>query len=284
MNHSTSNRRDFLRRGFVLGAAGVALPRAARARENPVAAMPGFGLSLASYTFRKFDLAVTLGFTRRVGIDHICLKSFHLELDSPPEECSRVATQCRTAGVPLWAGGVITMRTEEQVNQAFNYAKAAGMRCIVGVPYPEVLPLVERQVRSHNISVAIHNHGPGDALYPLPQDALRRIRELDPRIGVCIDVGHTTRIGGDVAEAIRACGARVLDVHLKDVTAAEPAAEEVEIGRGIIDIPGLLRALRTVGYRGYLSFEHEKDPDDPLPGLAESVGYVRGVLAVLDRA
>ena len=34
-------------------------------------------------------------------------------------------------------------------------------------------------------------------------------------------------------------------------------------------------------YDKVVSFEFEKDGKDPLPGLAESVGYVRGVIRVL---
>lgn len=282
MHHSSlSTRRRFLRRSLALSAAGLGMTGSLLAQGNRPKAKPRFGLSLASYTFRQFDLARALEFTRRVGVDHICLKSFHLALDSPPAACAQVAAECRRAGINLWAGGVITMRTPAEVEQAFAYAKTAGMRCIVGVPYPDVLSQVEKQVQTHGINVAIHNHGPGDQLYPLPQDALAAIRDRDPRMGVCVDVGHTTRVGGDVIDAIQACGARVLDVHLKDVTATKPDAEEVEIGRGILDIPGILRSLRAVNYQGLLSFEYEKDPDDPLPGLAESVGYVRGVLAAL---
>ncbi|RME94540.1 MAG: sugar phosphate isomerase/epimerase, partial [Verrucomicrobia bacterium] len=118
-------------------------------------------------------------------------------------------------------------------------------------------------------------------LYPRPQDALERIRNRHPGLGLCIDIGHTQRIGVNPAEAIRQAGSRVFDVHTKDVSAASPEGRTVEIGRGVIDIPAVIEALHDVGYQGFLSFEHEKDPDDPLPGLAESVGYIRGVIRMM---
>jgi inosose dehydratase len=34
----------------------------------------------------------------------------------------------------------------------------------------------------------------------------------------------------------------------------------------------------NMGYAGTAAFEYEKDEKDPLPGLAESAGYVKGVL------
>jgi sugar phosphate isomerase/epimerase len=82
-------------------------------------------------------------------------------------------------------------------------------------------------------------------------------------------------------EFLEACASRLLDVHLKDVTAANQDGTYIEVGRGVIDIPRFLRTLIKLNYAGTASFEYEKDPKDPLAGLAESVGYVRGILAAL---
>jgi sugar phosphate isomerase/epimerase len=236
---------------------------------------------LASYTTRKFDLETTVAMTRRVGLTAICLKSFHLALDATPEAISAAVEKVTAAGLDLYAGGVITMKDEAQAKQAFAYAKAAGMRTIVGAPVPEVLPLVNELVQQSGIAVAIHNHGPGDKIYPTPESIYEKVQGLDPRIGICMDIGHTARIGADpVADAQRFAD-RLLDVHLKDVSAAAPAGQTVEIGRGVIDIPGFLKTLLKIKFAQVASFEYEKDDSDPLPGLAESVGYVRGVLATL---
>ncbi|MCK7473233.1 MAG: sugar phosphate isomerase/epimerase [Rhodopseudomonas palustris] len=117
------------------------------------------------------------------------------------------------------------------------------------------------------------------ARYPTPRSVLERIAGLDPRVGVCLDVGHCRRSGLDPAEEAAACRPRLLDIHLKDVTAATGDGGAVETGRGAVDIPRFLRTLAALGFRGTAAFEYEKDGRDPLPGLAESVGYVRGVLA-----
>jgi sugar phosphate isomerase/epimerase len=240
-----------------------------------------FSLGLASYTLRKFSLDETLAMTKRVGLTHICLKSFHLPLDATAEQIAAVVEKVKTAGLDLYGGGVITMRKEEEVNQAFEYAKAAGMRTIVGAPVPDVLPLVDRKVKQYDIEVAIHNHGPGDKVYPTPESIYEKVKGLDKRIGLCIDIGHTVRIGADpVADAERFAD-RLLDLHVKDVSAPAPEGQTVEIGRGVIDIPALMRTLLKINYSRVASFEHEKDENDPLAGLAESVGYIRGVLAAI---
>lgn len=174
------------------------------------------------------------------------------------------------------------MTNEAQVEQAFNYAKTAKMRVIIGVPNPELLGLVNQKVIEHNINLAIHNHGPSDNLYPTPESAYEKIKNLDARIGLCIDIGHTVGAGVDPADAAIKYADRLLDVHIKDVTSASKAGYTVEIGRGVIDIPKFVRALISISYKGTVAFEHEKDDKDPLPGLAESVGYLRRVLAMIN--
>ena len=240
-----------------------------------------FELGLASYTLRKFKLDETLAMTKRVGLKYICFKSFHLELDSTPEQIREVVAKVKKADLILYGGGVISMKKEPEVHRAFEYAKAAGMKVIVGVPAPELLPLVDKKVKEYDIKVAIHNHGPTDKLYPTPASAYEKIKNLDKRIGLCNDIGHTQRAGVDPSVSAEKYADRLLDVHIKDVTAATVKGHGVEIGRGVIDIPRFLRTLIKINYVGIVSFEYEKDADDPLAGLAESVGYVKGVLAAI---
>jgi sugar phosphate isomerase/epimerase len=240
-----------------------------------------FHLGVASYTFRKFDLERTLAMTRRVGLDFICLKSFHLPLEAKPDEIAAVAAKVKSAGITLYGGGVIAMKSEQDVTHAVDYAMAAGMKTITAAPTPEILPVIDQIIKKHDITIAIHNHGPTDRHFPTPESVYEKVESLDRRIGLCIDIGHTVRVGADLVASIRKCGDRVFDLHVKDVTAATPQGAGTPLGRGIIDVPGLVRALIEIKYRGVAAFEYEEQPDDPLPGLAESVGYLKGVLATI---
>jgi sugar phosphate isomerase/epimerase len=242
---------------------------------------PQFQLGLASYTLRKFNLDETLAMTKRVGLKHMCLKSMHLELDSTPAQIKAVVAKVNEAGLTLYGGGVIGMKKEDQINQAFDYAKAAGMTVIIAAPSHEMLLLIEKKVKQYDIKVAIHNHGPGDKYFPTPAVALEHIKNLDKRIGMCHDIGHTKRYGSDPIDETELCGDRLHDVHIKDVSAATEAGKGIEIGRGVIDIPGFIRTLVRMKYAGMVSLEYEKDADDPMAGLGESVGYVNGVMAAL---
>ena len=240
-----------------------------------------FKLGIASYTFRKFPVDETLAFTKQLGIDQISLKSFHLKLDASDAEIAEVVQKCKDAEINLYAGGVIYMKTEAEVDQAFEYARKAGMKMIIGVPNHELLSYVEQKVKEYDIKLAIHNHGPGDKLYPSAESAYVLIKDLDPRMGLCIDIGHTKRIGRSPSQDLKDYFDRVFDIHIKDVTKADHDGSTCEIGRGVIDFKTFLTDLIEMGYSGVVAFEYEKDGDNPFAGCAESVGYIRGMLAAI---
>lgn len=242
-----------------------------------------FELGLASYTFREFGLDPALSMAGRLGLVRVALKDVHLPLDSPEAAVRTAAAKVKAAGLVLYGCGVVYMTNEAEVDRAFAYARAGGMEVIIGVPGHALLGLVERRVRETGIKLAVHNHGPGDLLYPTPRTILDRVRDLDPRVGICLDVGHCQRSGIDPSEAAAECGPRLLDVHIKDVTAPTKDGAAVEAGRGVVDLARFLRTLTVMEYLGTAAFEYEKDGRDPLPGLAESVGYVRGILAAEDK-
>lgn len=179
-----------------------------------------FQLGMASYTFRAFGLDETLLFTKRLGLEKISFKSVHLPLDSTVEAIQAAITKVKMAGLEPYACGVIYMKNEQEVQQAFDYTKAAGMQIIVGVPNHELLGLVHQKVQEYDIRMAIHNHGPTDKLYPTPESVIERIKDLDPRLGLCLDIGHTQRSAVDPASAAEQFFDRLLDVHIKDVTAS----------------------------------------------------------------
>ena len=186
--------------------------------------------------------------------------------------------RCSEAGIDLYGAGVVYMKSIEEVDQAFAYAATAGLKVIVGVPEHALLEYCNKKVKETGIQLAIHNHGPGDDMYPSPESVYERVKNLDPGMGLCIDIGHTARIGLDPIKETARFMDRVLDLHIKDVDKTDETGETFEIGRGVIDIPGFLKMLIKKKYNKVVSFEYEKDGNDPLAGLAESVGYVRGIL------
>jgi inosose dehydratase len=279
-----TSRRNFLRLTGVgvLASQAPALLAGNMAGNNmlPNSDIP-FELGMASYTLREFSLENCISITGRLGISKLCLKSMHLPLDLSSEKIKSEAAKVSSAGIDLYGAGVIYMKNTEEVDQAFAYAGSAGLKIIVGVPEHELLAYCNNKVKETGIKLAIHNHGPGDEKYPSPESAYELIKDMDPGMGLCVDIGHTVRIGEDPIKDTARFIDRVLDIHIKDVDKAEASGTTTVIGHGIIDIPGFLKMLIKKKYNKVVAFEYEKDGKDPMAGLAESVGYVRGVLKVL---
>lgn len=272
-----TSRRNFLQQS-ALGLAGtLTLPLVSHAAIAPEGPSP-LTVGIAGYTFAKFDLEKAIAMMKKVNINYISVKDFHLPLNSTDEKIQSVLKQFADAGIKVYAVGVIYMKSKEAVDQAFDYAKRVGVPLIVGVPNPELLDYTETVVKSSGIRLAIHNHGPEDKLYPSPKNAYDLIKDRDEKMGLCMDIGHAIRAGADPAAVVKEYKNRIFDLHIKDVSLAAKDGKAIEVGRGVIDFPALVKALRKSKYQGLCSIEFEKDMSDPLAGLAESAGYFKGVV------
>jgi sugar phosphate isomerase/epimerase len=280
---NTFSRRSFLQ-SSALAAASTALVNAAPAQAQ---ALPASGkpspikLGLASYTFRNFTRAQLIGFMKQLNVSDLNCKDVkdHLPMD-PALEAAALADYA-TAGIKLHAAGAIYFpkNDEADIRAKFEYVKRAGIGVIVaGDPTPESLKWIERFVKEYDIKIAIHNHGPEDKFFPSPFDVLKIVKDMDPRIGLCIDIGHAARANTNLAEAIHATGPRLYDVHVKDLTSFKDKASQVAVGEGILPFREIFEALIKIDYKGFVDLENEIDADNPMPGTIESFAFMRGVL------
>ncbi len=191
--------------------------------------------------------------------------------------------------IRLHAAGTIYFPKDEDadIRSKFEYCKRADIGVIVaGDPALETLPRIEKFVKEYDIRFAIHNHGPEDKLWHSPLDVLKAVKSMDPRMGCCIDVGHTVRAGTDVVQAIREAGPRLFmfNVHMKDLTSFQSKESQVAVGDGMMPVRKVFEALIAMRYQGFVDLEYEIHPDDPMPGVISSFAYMRGVLAGLGYA
>jgi len=282
------SRRDFVCAGAML-AGSLAAPGCglALSQEPPASdELSPIRLGLASYTFRDFTRAQLIGFMKQLNVLALNAKDVkdHLPMDASQE--SAALADYAAAGIQLHAAGAIYFAKDKDKDEdadlrsKFEYCKRAGIGVIVaGDPPPETLPRMERFVKEYNIRIAIHNHGPEDKLWHSPLDVLKVVKEMDPRIGCCIDVGHTVRAGTDVVQAIQEAGPRLFNVHMKDLTNFESKESQVAVGEGILPVRKMFEALMATRYEGFVDLEYEIHPDDPMPGVISSFAYMRGVLA-----
>lgn len=263
------------------------LPGAANASDSPVdvGREHGLRLGVASYSTRTLTLDETIAVLHLLRVKNTGLFRAHCDWQNATvDECRAVGAKLRAAGLNLTGSGVVNLPNDEaKLRQAFDNVRAAEMETMVCKPEIAALPLVEKLVKEYDQKIAIHNHGPEDKVYPTPASAFELIKSLDSRIGLCMDIGHSARAGADPAADVRQYAARLYDLHLKDSIAVVGAMKDipVEVGAGRIDIRGVLTALLQINYAGVVAFEYEKVAANPVTGLAESVGYVRGMLAGL---
>ena len=260
-----------------------------------------FQLGLAGYTMRKKSLDETLEIMRALDLHYLCVKDFHLKYTASDAEIAAFKAKCAKYGVTAYGLGPLYTKDNESVRKYFEFAKRFGAKVIVGVPYAATdakdswgrrkgsrkqLEYIDKLVKEFDIRYAIHNHGPNaPEMYPDVAYGWNLVKDLDPRIGFCLDVGWEFGCDRDPAETIREHGDRIFDIHLKNFALNLPGAQKigknsfttVPMPRGKIDYGAVFAALADVGYDGVCSFEYERDFDDNLGGLAESVGYARGV-------
>ena len=237
-----------------------------------------FKLGVAGYTFHKFDLQTTLETLKRCDVHYLCIKDFHLPIESTDEEIAAFHAKCAEYGVKGYAVGPLYMRSKEDIDKYFEYAKRVGVNTIVGVPNYDLLPYVEEKVKEYGFFYAIHLHGPDIDIYQDADEVWEKTKDLDPRMGMCLDIGHDTRNGKDPVADLKKYHSRVFDIHLKDVTGTTKMGYSVEVGRGIIDFPAFVKMMREVNYTGVISLEHERNMDNPFMGIAESIGYFRAMI------
>jgi sugar phosphate isomerase/epimerase len=276
------SRRDLFRLAGVAAAAplwSLSSAPVAAAEIAPAKKPTPLKIGIASYSLRKFPLDRVIQACKEMNVGYLNLKDFHLARTDPPETTRALRQKIEAAGITIMGGGTITWKenNEAEIRKDFEYAKNGGFPLMVCSPAPETLDTVEKLVKEYNIKVAIHNHGPEDKWYPAPSDVLAKVKSRDPRLGLCMDIGHSTRANADIVKAVSEAGPRLLDLHVKDLANATARDSQVEVGRGILPIAALFKALVAAKYTGHVGLEYEIKENDPFAGMAESLAYLHGV-------
>jgi sugar phosphate isomerase/epimerase len=273
------------RRGFLGGAMGAAAAVAGSGAMNASAASASGGIKLgvATYSLRSFQRDYAIRIMNKLGVSYASVKDYHLPFQYSPAELAAASKQFERGGITLAGAGVIYMHKDDDadIRRCFDYARACRIPLMVIGPTKDTVPRIEKFVKEYDIKVAIHNHGPEDKHFPSPEVALNELEGRDPRMGVCIDVGHTVRTGTKAVDSIRAAGPRLLDMHIKDLRDLKDGSTQVPVGDGAMPVAEIFRELLRMNYQGAVNLEYEIDADDPLLGMAKSFSYMRGVLAGL---
>jgi sugar phosphate isomerase/epimerase len=272
-------RRDMVQ---VFGAMAAAAATSRGASDSKPGS--GFKLGVCSYSVREFQRALAISVMKQLGVSYVSVKEFHLPYTSTPEEIAKAKNDFQKAGLTIASGGNIDLKDEDPavLRRYFQYARACGMPMMVCAPTHKTLPAVEKLAREFDIKMAIHTHGPEDPNFPTPQVVLRAVKDMDPRMGLCMDVGHSMRGGANLVEEIVNAGPRLLDMHFKDLKSRNDKASQCDVGEGVMPVVAIFQQLRKTGYQGCVNLEYEINSDNPLPGMLHSMGYMKGVLAGME--
>lgn len=247
----------------------------ARAQSHP---SDNYKIGVAGYSYRKFSLEQTLEFLKSMEVKYFSVKDWWLPLDATQEQIDSFKAKCAEYGIEGYTLGPIYMKSEAEVDRAFDYASRYGVKMFLGVPDYDLLPYVIEKVKQTGIKVAIHTHGPDGAAFPDIRTIVEMVKDPSLGVGCCMDLGHSFRSGYDPAKDILKYSKWIYDIHIKDETDASKKGWTWEMGRGKMDLVAIVKALKKVKYDGVISVEFEKNGDNPHPGIAESVGYLRGVM------
>ncbi|MBI3856291.1 MAG: sugar phosphate isomerase/epimerase [Planctomycetes bacterium] len=263
-------RRDFLRGAAAAGAL-AALPGRLLAQGDP--AYAGFNMGLQTYTLRAYDFDQTLGHLKDFGLKYAQFFSKQLPVTDDKAKIDAAKEKLKAAGIQILSWGVQGFTKDAEKNRkSFEFAKAMGFPVYSANPSADSFESLAALTKEYGVKIAIHNHGPDDKTYGRLEQVQKAVEKWPVEIGACVDTGHVLRTGEDPITWIKALGPRVHDVHLKDFSDAKT---EHILGKGKLDIVGVLKALKDVKFPGILAVEYELNEKNPIADVKECLAAVR---------
>ncbi len=183
------------------------------------------------------------------------------------------------AGVFDWTGSKESEIERDEINRIFKYLKYfPGTHFVLGqMPGKDRSDLYQRQknaikcinsaairAEDRGISCSFHPNSPSGSVFRTHDDYRLLVEGIDTDfIGLAPDTGHIARGGMDVVETFKMYESIIKHVHFKDMASS---GEWTAMGDGIIDFPGIVKILKSIGFNGWIMVEEEspeasKDPD-----------------------
>jgi sugar phosphate isomerase/epimerase len=250
----------------------------------------GFAIGCQAWTFNHYTVMEAIDKTAEVGgkvIEFYAGQKFSPEQpdlkfdqNSTDEMIAAVQARLKKDGIRAVNFGVVDIPNDEaKARKIFDFAKKLDL---YGVTTESVgsIDIIEKLVKEYDIHVGFHDHPrrPKDPNYKMwdPNYVLSVVKDRDPRIGSCADVGHWVRSGLVPVDCLKILDGRIISVHLKDLNEKSPDAHDVPAGTGVSDIPGILDELKRQNFVGNVSIEYEYHWTNSVPEVAQTIGFVRG--------
>jgi sugar phosphate isomerase/epimerase len=274
---------EITRRSMLAGSLVAPALSSIRLFAGEAAASTGIKVGVASYSLRTMKLPEAVKALQQLKVRYLKMKlEAHLPFTSTPADMETAKKMLADAGIQLTSTGNNPMTgTEAELRAKFEYNRKLGVPMMIIAPSHQTLPVVEKLAREYDMKVAIHNHGPEDKEFPAPADVLKAIKGMDPRVGLCLDMGHAVRAGADIVADVRAAGPRLLDVDAKDLGNRTEAKSQCDVGDGVLPVVEFFKQLKATKYAGVVHLEYEINANDPVIGMHRSLSYMHGVAAAI---
>jgi sugar phosphate isomerase/epimerase len=240
-------------------------------------------IGIQTWTFRMFTLEQALNKADSAGVKYIeafwgqplgggLADSFGSRMSAASR--SQLKTWLKKKGISITAMGVISPSTKEEWQQAFELAKEFNLSYITSEPKKNLWDMIDNMAGKYQIKVAIHEHARPN-LYWHPDSVLAAIKN-HPNIGCCADLGHWARSGLDPAECLKKLEGHIIGVHLKDIkTFNDTKAQDVPVGKGVINFPAVFTELARQKFKGMFSIEQESNWYNNLPDVINTIQYYK---------
>jgi sugar phosphate isomerase/epimerase len=246
-------------------------------------------LGIALWTFHRFTLAESIIKSDSAGVHYIEAASFQKMGDEiEGGSLAQISEQgkekldkfmdshhMQMKSMYLFAGKSIA-----SWKSGFELAKRLKLEFITGEPPKEMWDSIDSLAGVYHIKVAIHNHWKGMSIYWHPDSVLAAIKG-HPNFGACPDLGHWPKSGIDAVYGLKKLQGHILAIHLKDADEANnPKANDVNLGKGVVNFKAAFEELKRQHYKGYIYIERDADyrPSN-LPSVKEEIEYYNQVTA-----
>jgi len=262
--------------------------------------------------FGGFDLETTLknlAWAGYEGVELACIPGMaqHVDPDMNQDQIVKVKSLAQNYGLSLFAIEAATDILEEErrrwLTRVFKLANSLGVPVVTTgssgrandeKAMEKVLGCLQElasEAEKWGVKLAVKAHV-GASIFDT-ETAMKAAQEIDsPAFGINFDPSHIYRANEDPAEFILKLGKDIIHIHIRDNRESrEPriGPPETQVaGRGALDLHGILRALKKVGYRGVLDLEIIGAIGYELPRVmgiaAESRGYLHRCLKEMGEA
>jgi inosose dehydratase len=272
------------RRQAITSTAALAALAATQTKSRAAADFNGFTVGIQSYTFRQFSLEQALKRTQELGLKYAEFYRGHIPTDSAGDKLKQIKKLCAEYGVTPLAFGVEGFSKNHEANKKiFAFGAELGIKYLSADPTPDSFDSLDKLVAEYKIAIAIHPHGPSGKSkhrWYSAEVILEAVKNHHELIGTCLDTGHLIRMAQlneplDPVKQIKVMGARNFGLHLKDHDNKRKTDVVYGDPTGVLDVPGVLKALKEVKFGGYISIEYEANAANPSPDVTKCVDYLK---------